>query len=44
MVLVLDPVGTLFLQGAFMLASLIPPVVLVLSGKWRWKEIGLAAF
>ena len=43
-VLALDPVGTLFLQGAFMLASLIPPVVLVLSGRWRWREIGLAAF
>ena len=39
-ILALDAVETLRLQGAFMLAALVPPAVFVLSGKWRWKEIG----
>lgn len=40
----LDTIETLFLQGAFMLAAVIPPAFLVLSGKWSWKEIGYAPF
>lgn len=43
-VLSLGPVETLFLQGTFMLAALIPPAAFVLSGKWRWREIGFAPF
>lgn len=39
-ILALDAVETLRLQGAFMLAALVPPAVFVLSGKWRWNEIG----
>lgn len=40
----LDPIETLFLQGIFMLAAVIPPVFLVLSGKWSWRKIGFAPF
>lgn len=40
----LDTVQILVLQGSFMLISLIPPVVLVVTGKWRWTEIGFARF
>ncbi len=37
----LDAVPTLFLQGSFMVMALIPPAILVFSGKWNWREIGL---
>lgn len=40
----LDTVQVLVLQGSFMLISLIPPVVLVMTGKWSWSEIGFARF
>lgn len=43
-ILSLNSVGTLFLQGAFMLAALIPPAVFVLGGKWRRREIGFGKF
>lgn len=36
----LDTVITLFLQGTFMVMALIPPAILVFSGKWHWSEIG----
>lgn len=39
-----DTVKTLFIQGGFMAVSLVPPLVLVLSGKWRWDEIGFGGF
>lgn len=35
-------IETLFLQGVFMAMALIVPIVLVLCGKWRWREIGFA--
>ena len=35
-------IETLFLQGSFMAMSLIVPTILVLCGKWRWREIGFA--
>lgn len=38
----LDTIETLFLQGIFMLAAVIPPACLVLSGKWSWRKIGFA--
>jgi len=40
-VLSLDIVETLFLQGTFMLIATAPPVLLVLNGKWNFSEIGL---
>ena len=43
-VLSCGPVETLFLQAAFMLAALIPPAAFALSGRWRWREVGLAEF
>lgn len=43
-ILALDTVETLFLQGTFMLMALIPPAALVLCGKWHWREIGFASF
>lgn len=39
-ILALDTIQTLFLQGIFMCAAIIPPALLVLSGKWHWSEIG----
>jgi len=38
----LDTITTLFLQGSFMVIALIPPVVFVFSGKWKWEEIGFS--
>ena len=38
-ILSLNTVQTLFLQGSFMVCALIPPVVLVIIGKWSLKEI-----
>lgn len=43
-ILSLDTVETLFLQGTFMLISLIPPTVFVMCGKWRWNDIGFSQF
>lgn len=43
-ILSLDTVETLFLQGSFMLLALLPPAVLVLVGKRSWGEIGFAEF
>lgn len=43
-VLALDVVETLFLQGTFMLISIVLPVFLVLNGKWKWSWIGLTQF
>lgn len=39
-VLALDTVQTLFLQGIFMCAAIIPPALIICSGKWHWSEIG----
>lgn len=43
-VLSLNIVETLFLQGTFMLIAIAPPILLVLNGKWNWSEIGLTRF
>ena len=43
-ILDLDTVATLFLQGNFMALALIPPSILVFSGKWQWREIGFEKF
>lgn len=43
-ILSLGTVETLFLQGAFMLASLAIPLALVLGGTWRWREIGFGRY
>lgn len=43
-ILFLTSIETLFLQGTFMLLSLIPPALFILSRKWHWSEIGLAQF
>ena len=43
-ILSLDAVETLLLQGAFMLLALVPPAGLVLRRKWHWREIGFAPF
>lgn len=43
-ILSLDIVSSLFLQGIFMVMSLRPPAILVLCGKWHWREIGFARF
>lgn len=40
----LDSIETLFLQGGFMVMSLIPPVVFVLCRKWKFNEIGFGKF
>lgn len=37
-------VETLFLQGVFMAVSLIIPAIIVLTGKWKIKEIGFGRF
>lgn len=39
-ILSLELIETLFLQGSFMLVSLVIPLVFVLIGKWKWNEIG----
>lgn len=41
-ILSLDTITALFLQGAFMIMALIPPAVFILRGKRDWKEYGLA--
>ena len=43
-ILALDTVTTLFLQGTFMALALIPPTIFVFCGKWQWREIGFASF
>lgn len=40
----LTAVETLFLQGAFMAMSLIPPAILVFCKKWHWDDIGFKKF
>lgn len=42
--LALKTVETLFVQGIFMLLSLVIPLILVTAKKWRWSEIGFAKF
>lgn len=41
-ILSLDTVAALFLQGAFMIMALIPPAAFILKGKRDWKEYGFA--
>ena len=43
-ILALDTVTTLFLQGTFMALSIIPPAIFVFSGKWQLREVGFASF
>lgn len=43
-VLELDKIQTLFLQGAFMVLSLVPPCCLVLRGKWGREDMGIGEF
>ena len=43
-ILALDTVTTLFLQGTFMALALIPPAIFVFSGKWQLREVGFASF
>ena len=43
-ILALDTVTTLFLQGTFMALALIPPAIFVFRGKWQWREVGFASF
>ena len=43
-ILALDTVTTLFLQGTFMALALIPPAIFVFCGKWQWREVGFASF
>lgn len=40
--LALGTIETLFLQGIFMLLSLVLPLIFVMTKKWRWSEIGFA--
>lgn len=42
--LALDTVTALFLQGIFMVLALIPPAIFVFIGKWQWKEVGFEQF
>ncbi len=41
-VLGLDSIQTLFLQGGFMLLGLLPPCIMLISGRWSAKELSLA--
>lgn len=43
-ILSLETTETLFFQGFFMLSSLAIPLTFVLSGKWRWEEIGFRKY
>lgn len=43
-ILALDTVTTLFVQGSFMAMALILPAIFVFNGKWQWREIGFASF
>ena len=43
-ILALDTVTTLFVQGTFMTMALIVPAMIVFTGKWKWKEIGFTSF
>ena len=43
-ILAIDTVTTLFLQGTFMALALILPAIFVFSGKWKWRELGFASF
>ena len=40
-ILALDTVTTLFLQGTFMALALLPPTIFVFRGKWQWREVGI---
>lgn len=41
-ILSLGKIKTLFLQGVFMLLSLVFPLLFIITKKWRWNEIGFA--
>ena len=41
-VFALNAIETLFLQGSFMLASLVIPLIFVVTKKWKWSEIGFS--
>ena len=43
-ILSLRTIETLFLQGSFMLASLVVPLIFVFIGKWKWEEIGFSKY
>lgn len=43
-ILSLETIETLFIQGLCMLSSLVIPLIFVLSGKWRWEEIGFGKY
>lgn len=43
-ILSLETIETLFIQGLSMLSSLVIPLIFVLSGKWRWEEIGFRKY
>ena len=43
-ILSLDTITTIFLQGTFMVLALIPPAILVFSGKWQLRKVGFASF
>lgn len=43
-VLSFGTIEALFFQSSFMLVSLVIPLILVLSGKWKWEEIGFRKY
>ena len=43
-ILALDTVTTLFLQGTFMAIALIPPAIFVFSGRWQLRDVGFTSF
>lgn len=43
-ILSLGTIETLFIQGFFMLTSLVIPLIFVLCGKWKWEEIGFSKY
>ncbi len=43
-ILSLGTAESLFFQGLFMIASLTIPLCFILSGKWKWEEIGFGKY
>lgn len=43
-ILSLGTIETLFIQGFFMLTSLVIPLIFALCGKWKWEEIGFCKY